>query len=256
MCTADLKSFFAELLQDMVGSGDTNFSLSSHGNGLIQKNIVLGFSTKLQIFVYVQTRSLILVGQTRETNSQLTIVSVTGDRFDIFLCFWQTSSSSGAVTHAFLSIKLAHELYCILPYSSFCLHIQLERAPHSINKSLWYINCSGMWPSTFKPVITTGPSPPDKRASMVPGVSRLNEAHPWLPVTIWLGFHYTDLGTGAIIAWKWYDTVENSGCETLKRGVLSAHERRKWRSNRMESEHADSRWKEVFVAGVIRTGAY
>lgn len=37
MCTADLKSFFAELLRDMVGSGDTNFSLISHGNGLIQK---------------------------------------------------------------------------------------------------------------------------------------------------------------------------------------------------------------------------
>lgn len=56
-------------------------------NGLIQKNIVLGFSTKLQIFLYVQTRSLILVGRTRETNSLLAIVSVTGDRFDIFFVF-------------------------------------------------------------------------------------------------------------------------------------------------------------------------
>lgn len=37
MRTADLNFFFAELLQDMVGSGDTNFSLISHENGLIQK---------------------------------------------------------------------------------------------------------------------------------------------------------------------------------------------------------------------------
>lgn len=65
--------------------------------------------------------------------------------------------------HSFLSITFDHEQHGVLPHCSFCLHIQLERAEHSINKSLWYINCSGMWPSTSKPVIMTQPSPPTRR---------------------------------------------------------------------------------------------
>lgn len=46
-------------------------------------------------------------------------------------------------------------------------------------------------------------SPPDKRASIAPGISRLNVEQPQLP----LSFHYTHFGTKAVIVWEQYDMV-------------------------------------------------